>query len=232
MTTAHYARVFIHLAPQIPFPKRRFSHIAAGNGEGEGVQRATADFVCFHCPLEPAEKTNIIGKGSRIPPRPIVRAGIFSFFPPNDKKAPLTLANQGLTGIRQRLILPGRVQPSTFSTGELNCCVRDGNRWNLSVIATGNGSYFIASPFSFLPFRKRRVEDPCTLTTAHRMILQTVPISSQFSVSDLLSLDFALLTLRSAILIFSFQALNEAFDRLVSSSYTPYSASTDDLSTW
>ena len=71
-----------------------------------------------------------------------------------------------------------------------------------------------------------------TLTTAHRMILQTVPISSQFSVSDLLSLDFALLTLRSAILIFSFQALNEAFDRLVSSSYTPYSASTDDLSTW
>ena len=74
--------------------------------------------------------------------------------------------------------------------------------------------------------------NPRTLTTAHRMILQTVPISSQFSVSDLLSLDFALLTLRSAILIFSFQALNEAFDRLVSSSYTPYSASTDDLSTW
>ena len=143
--------------------------------------------------------------------------GIFSF-PSNDKKTPLTLANQGLIGIRQRLILPGRVQPSTFSTGELNCCVRDGNRWNLSVIATGNCGYFV-SLF-------------CTLTTAHRMILQTVPISSQFSVSDLLSLDFALLTLRSAILIFSFQALNEAFDRLVSSSYTPYSASTDDLSTW
>ena len=165
------------------------------------------------------------------PLRPIVRAGD-SLFPPNDTKAPLTLANQGLIGIRQRLILPGRVQPSTFSTGELNCCVRDGNRWNLSVIATGNCGYFVASTFSFLPFRKRRVEDPRTLTTAHRMILQTVPISSQFSVSDLLSLDFALLTLRSAILIFSFQALNEAFDRLVSSSYTPYSASTDDLSTW
>ena len=76
------------------------------------------------------------------------------------------------------------------------------------------------------------VKPLCTLTTAHRMILQTVPISSQFSVSDLLSLDFALLTLRSAILIFSFQALNEAFDRLVSSSCTPYGASTDDLSTW
>ena len=48
-------------------------------GEGEGVQRATADFVCFHCPLELAEKTNIIGKGSRIPLRPIVRAGDFLF---------------------------------------------------------------------------------------------------------------------------------------------------------
>ena len=184
---------------------------------GEGVQRATADFVCFHCPLEPAEKTNIIGKDSPHPLRLIVRAGDF-LFSPNDKKTPLTLANQGLIGIRQRLILPGRVQPSTFSTGELNFCVRDGNRWNLSVIATGNCGYFVSLP--------------CTLTTAHRMILQTVPISSQFSVSDLLSLDFALLTLRSAILIFSFQALNEAFDRLVSSSYTPYSASTDDLSTW
>ena len=183
---------------------------------GEGVQRATADFVCFHCPLEPAEKTNIIGKGSRIPCAQSFARG-FSL-PQNDKKTPLTLANQGLIGIRQRLILPGRVQPSTFSTGELNFCVRDGNRWNLSVIATGNCGYFVSLSR--------------TLTTAHRMILQTVPISSQFSVSDLLSLDFALLTLRSAILIFSSQALNEAFDRLVSSSYTPYSASTDDLSTW
>ena len=87
---------------------------------------------------------------SPFPPRSHVESrGIFSF-PQNDKKTPLTLANQGLIGIRQRLILPGRVQPSTFSTGELNCCVRDGNRWNLSVIATGNGSYFVASTFSFL----------------------------------------------------------------------------------
>ena len=171
-------------------------------------------------------------RGFRFPPNRYLRSRGILFFPPTIKKTPLTLTNQGLIGIRQRLILPGRVQPSTFSTGELNFCVRDGNRWNLSVIATGNGSYLVASTFSFLPFRKRRVENPRTLTTAHRMILQTVPISSQFSVSDLLSLDFALLTLRSAILIFSSQALNEAFDRLVSSSYTPYSASTDDLSTW
>ena len=151
---------------------------------------------------------------SPFPPAAMFARGIFSSplsrsgqIARVQKKAPLTLANQGLIGIRQRLILPGRVQPSTFSTGELNFCVRDGNRWNLSVIATGNCGYLIASTFSFLPFRKRRVEDPRTLTTAHRMILQTVPISSQFSVSDLLSLDFALLTLRSAILIFQLSSV-------------------------
>ena len=41
-------------------------------------------------------------------------------------------------GNRQRPILPGRVQPSTFGTEELNCCVRYGNRWNLFVITTGS----------------------------------------------------------------------------------------------
>ena len=111
------------------------------------------------------------------PPRRHVESrGIFSFFPPTTKKTPLTLANQGLIGIRQRLILPGRVQPSTFCTGELNFGVRDGNRWNLSVIATGNGSYLIASPFSscfhFTYSRlKEKGQRPRTLTTAHRMIL-------------------------------------------------------------
>ena len=137
MTTAHYARVFIHLAPQIPFPKRRFSYIAAGDGEGEGVQRATAK------PSGTRGKDQYHKKGSRIPCAQSFARGFSLFFPPNDKKAPSTLANQGLIGIRQRLILPGRVQPSTFSTGELNFCVRDGNRWNLSVIATGNCGYLV-----------------------------------------------------------------------------------------
>ena len=40
------------------------------------------------------------------------------------------------TEMRQLLILPGRVQPSTFSAIELNFCVRDGNRWVLNAIAT------------------------------------------------------------------------------------------------
>ena len=37
---------------------------------------------------------------------------------------------------RQRLIFPGRFQPSIFSTDELNCRVRNGNGWTLIVTAT------------------------------------------------------------------------------------------------
>ena len=54
---------------------------------GEGVQRATADFVCFHCPLEPAEKTNIIGKDNRIPCVQSFARGIL-FSPKTTKKRP------------------------------------------------------------------------------------------------------------------------------------------------
>jgi hypothetical protein len=34
-------------------------------------------------------------------------------------------------------MLPGTCVPSTFGAGELNFCVRDGNRWGLSAITTG-----------------------------------------------------------------------------------------------
>ena len=47
---------------------------------------------------------------------------------------------------RQRPILPGRVQPSTFGTEGLNFCVRDGNRWDPLAIATGNRIYFYLVP--------------------------------------------------------------------------------------
>ena len=66
-----------------------------------------------------------------------------------------------LKGNRQRPILPGRVQPSTFGTGELNYCVRYGNRWDLSVITTGKisgrVSFFSFCSASFLlSFRSAR----------------------------------------------------------------------------
>ena len=68
-----------------------------------------------------------------------------------------------LYGIRQRPILPGRVQPSTFGTEGLNCCVRNGNRWNPFVIATGNGELF------FFPH-----PDNCTSNDSFQTVFQLV----------------------------------------------------------
>ena len=82
-------------------------------------------------------------------------------------------------GIRRRPMLPGRVQPSTFGTERLNFCVRDGNRWDPLVIATGNGELFSCGErdcFLFAwPSARLRVLLPCfpslfcrTLTTAQQ----------------------------------------------------------------
>ena len=40
-------------------------------------------------------------------------------------------------GIRRRPTLPGGYPPSTIGAWRLNCCVRDGNRWDPPAIATG-----------------------------------------------------------------------------------------------
>ena len=39
---------------------------------------------------------------------------------------------------RRLPIFTGRFQPTIFGTSELNFCVRNGNRWNLTVIDTGH----------------------------------------------------------------------------------------------
>ena len=45
-------------------------------------------------------------------------------------------------------IFTGRFQPTIFGTSELNFCVRNGNRWNLTVIDTGH-FHDLISCFSF-----------------------------------------------------------------------------------
>ena len=39
-------------------------------------------------------------------------------------------------------IFPGRLQPSIFGTTKLNFCVRNGNRWDLTVIDTDRSDWF------------------------------------------------------------------------------------------
>ena len=55
-----------------------------------------------------------------------------------------------LQGNRQRPKLPGRLQPSTIGVWVLNCCVRNGNRWNHPAIATG----FPRGPAPSKPYRR------------------------------------------------------------------------------
>ena len=50
-------------------------------------------------------------------------------------------------------IFTGRVQPTIFGTSELNFCVRNGNRWDLTVIDTGRLS--LASQFPALLLLRR-----------------------------------------------------------------------------
>ena len=45
-------------------------------------------------------------------------------------------------------IFTGRLQPTIFGTSELNFCVRNGNRWNLTVIDTGHTNDLVIC-FSF-----------------------------------------------------------------------------------
>ena len=46
-------------------------------------------------------------------------------------------------------IFTGRLQPTIFGTSELNFCVRNGNRWNLTVIDTGHTNDLVIC-FSFV----------------------------------------------------------------------------------
>ena len=69
---------------------------------------------------------------------------------------------RGLSCDRQQSILPGRFQPSTFDAWELNCCVRDGNRWGLSAIITGSSGPSGPS----IPYRRnyfQKTNSPCLI---------------------------------------------------------------------
>ena len=65
-----------------------------------------------------------------------------SLHPPRQNKTP-EVHTSGVSFARSRHlpIFTGRVQPTIFGTSELNFCVRNGNRWGLTVIDTGRPEY-------------------------------------------------------------------------------------------
>ena len=159
-------------------------------------------------------------------------------------------------GIRRRPSLPGRYQPSTFGAWRLNCCVRDGNRWVPPAIATGNcislsraeglpsgGCSRSRSPHRLSPLLKAS-----SLTVRVRFGL--FPLL-RFRLSALACFGFRLRSLPAFALTrflrlrmrpphpenctgkvdLESASLDQALDRLVSTSFTRCRAFTVDLST-
>ena len=144
-------------------------------------------------------------------------------------------------GIRRRPTLPGRFQPGTISVLRLNFCVRDGNRWIPQAIVTGNFGLRFSAPSKLHRIEIRFALSGLTMTFDLSLLaslfsklptnqFRLLRFRSQISVSGL-SLRF-----RSGFSCSLFPVpfslfLDQALDRLVSSSSIPYGTSTDDLST-
>ena len=135
-------------------------------------------------------------------------------------------------GIRRRPTLPGRFQPSTISVLRLNFCVRDGNRWIPQAIVTGNQTEFGFYCCRFSVIAASAVEWPRVfLYSASQLVLSapSKPHRLEFCSSPDQG-DF-LHSLRNFSLLHKPSGLDQALDRLVSSSSIRYRTFTDDLST-
>ena len=142
-------------------------------------------------------------------------------------------------GIRRRPTLPGRFQPSTISVLRLNFCVRDGNRWNPQAIVTGNQAELGCNRCRFSGFDASAFELPRVFQPSLRLQSLSAPskphrLEIRFSVRPRLLPSLFETSLRGHHQWCPYTnhwLLDQALDRLVSSSYTHYCASTDDLST-
>ena len=69
-----------------------------------------------------------------------------------------TISSAPANGIRQRPIFPTRLQVSIVGSAQLNFCVRNGNRWFLRDIATGNRILFSFRTFTYCITRKLEIK--------------------------------------------------------------------------
>ena len=125
-----------------------------------------------------------------------------------------------LAWIRRRPTLPGRFQPSTISVLRLNFCVRYGNRWIPQAIITGNSMRLLG--FALHQF---------SLATLTCLLTCYIQLCSSAFLTHLPHLEnYTGNWLESHQHHFNWP-LDQALDRLVSSSSIRYRTSTDDLST-
>ena len=136
-------------------------------------------------------------------------------------------------GIRRRPTLPGRFQPSTISVLRLNFCVRDGNRWNPQAIVTGNQAELGGDCCRLSGIDASAIELPRVFLPSNRLQLSlsapSKPHRPEFCSSPDQGDSLAPSKLPSVFT--NHWLLDQALDRLVSSSSIRYRTSTDDLST-
>ena len=136
-------------------------------------------------------------------------------------------------GIRRRPTLPGRFQPSTISVLRLNFCVRDGNRWNPQAIVTGNQAELGGDCCRLSGIDASAIELPRVFLPSSRLQLSlsapSKPHRPEFCSSPDQGDSLAPSKLPSVFT--NHWLLDQALDRLVSSSSIRYRTSTDDLST-
>ena len=125
-------------------------------------------------------------------------------------------------------IFPCSHPQSIVGEGELNFCVRDGNRWTLTPINTN----FVDAKSALLRFRRsltrpRKLRPlPCVSSQNHKRFAGLRFCRSGCT----LKTEHEFLTLKMALSLLS-PIVGQALGLLVSVSYTPYGASTPDLST-
>ena len=136
-------------------------------------------------------------------------------------------------GIRRRPTLPGRFQPSTISVLRLNFCVRDGNRWDPQAIVTGNQAELGGDCCRLSGIDASAIELPRVFLPSSRLQLSlsapSKPHRPEFCSSPDQGDSLAPSKLPSVFT--NHWLLDQALDRLVSSSSIRYRTSTDDLST-
>ena len=92
--------------------------------------------ICQHFPFGNALVPLPLRRGSfHIRPRSLAYTSPLPFT--KQTKKPYPFRDRACKRSRHLPIFTGRFQPTIFGTSELNFCVRNGNRWNLTVIDTG-----------------------------------------------------------------------------------------------
>ena len=155
LQTMHSRKIMqiMHFIPSAPLPTRKQTVKKVPTGRhartvGTHTGKLSAESVRGH-KAECAVQRSILspggyqGEGISVPRMRAEMGSPWSVSQKRHAKKTPEVHTSGVSFARSRHlpIFTGRVQPTIFGTSELNFCVRNGNRWGLTVIDTGRPEY-------------------------------------------------------------------------------------------